>query len=268
MESSFLGSWLLDGYSIGPQLSFDMDLSTGCRFLLRISHCCNLDEADDTRLIPYEVSRIACWDYLNRACNIIGAKIGYPERGPIQANLQSEIIAQLGPPPLESYSLYIITLTDPRTTIEKTVYVGQTKATQSRFREAHAVISSLQSPSFSNAKKNIYFARLSAIYDADLITPIEWMTAPKIRDTIFDSVESRLILKLRPEFNRQDDFETLDQRQQPLIIQNVVSRFLDAETFSPDLPNPMPTGPSQERHSRIKFWRNKRIRRPAIEPVT
>jgi len=263
MESSFLGSWLLDGYSIGAQPSFAMDLSKDCRLILRISHHCNLDQADDTRLIPYEVSRLACWNYLNGACSIIGSKVNFAVKGPIQANLQSKIIAQLGPPPSESYSIYIITLTDIITKIEKAVYVGQTKATKSRFREAHKVISSLQNPSFFNVKKTIYFARLAAMCNDSEIIPIEWMSAFKIRDTIFDSVESRLILKLRPEFNRTDDFETLDQRQQPLIVQNIVSRFLDAEIFGADWPKSISTGPSQERHSWIKFWQNKCIRRPA-----
>lgn len=268
MESSFLGSWLFDGYSIGAQPNFAMDLSAGYRLVLRISHHCNLDQADDTRLIPYEASRLACWDYLNGACSIIGSKVGFPGKGPVQTNLQSKIIAQFGPPPLESYSFYIITLTNPRTKTEKAAYVGQTKATKSRFCEAHTVISALQSPLFSNMKKTIYFCRLSAMYDVNEIMPIEWMTDLKIRDAIFDSIESRLILKLRPEFNRKDDFETLDQRQQPLIIQNIVSRFLDAEVFGADWSKPVSTGPSRERHSWIKFWQSKCIHRPASEPVT
>jgi hypothetical protein len=197
---------------------------------LNLDYSCGLHEAADLPLIPFDRSRDNCIEYIDRACRLLGRSNPGWNLSTSEAKMVTDA---LGSPPLASYSIYIMTVSDLNGENERAVYVGRTNAEAQRFRGGHAAISKLHHPKFEGLRKRIHFGCVSALNDDNHTFPVEWTNPFEKRDEILHGVELQLIFELQPELNDHGRHECLAKTPVHIIIQNPSGRFLDGMPFGP-----------------------------------
>lgn len=188
-----------------------------------------LHEAGRVELLPVSRTWEKTLDYVDAACRKLGRSI--PGWSPSK-EVAEEILAALGPPPLRCYGLYLITVGDGSN--ERCVYVGQTNSKHQRFKAGHAALSKLHHTKYVSLSKRVYFAGLVAEDDDDHVFPLEWVHPKERRKRILSDVEGRLIFDLQPELNTKGRKTLMGSADLPISVQNITSRFLDAQTFGPN----------------------------------
>ena len=229
--SFFVSAWLGGGkYYLKSGAYILLEVYRIKYLWLNLDHSCGLHEAADLALVPFDKSRDACFKYIDSACDLLGR----PRPGwALTADDAKKVTSALGDPPFASYSIYIMTVSDPDGTNERAVYVGQTNAQSQRFRGGHAAISKLHNPIYDGLKKRIHFGCVSATNNDDNTIPIEWVTPFNIRKEILDSVEYQLIFDLKPPLNNQGVHEYIASRPKRIYVQNPSEKFLDGQSFGP-----------------------------------
>lgn len=199
---------------------------------LNFDVCVGLDEAKKMKLIPFDKSRKDCWEYLDKACELVGRPPARPGWA-LDKFDADKILEKLGSPPFASYSIYMMTVTDRVSRDERPVYVGQTNSINHRFSGGHPAISKLHAQKYENTIKKIYFGCVSAVNDDDNTFPVEWINPLDVRDELLSSVEYQLIYDLKPELNTKGVDNYLVTKPIRIAVQNMVGKILDADSFGP-----------------------------------
>jgi hypothetical protein len=228
--SHFITAWLTGSLYLKSEQYIDSEPYDIKSIWLNIDGCYSLDQAAEVKLVPFEQSRKSCFDYLHRACDLIGRERGRPNRINPETDGR-KILDILGDPPFGSYSIYLITVSQQDGEQERVVYVGKTNATTNRFRAGHAAFSKLHGPKYEGLKKRIYFACVSAVNDDDHTFPAEWINPAEDREKILSSVEYQLIYELQTELNDRGLTRCLAEYPRYIVTQNTVGEILDATTF-------------------------------------
>jgi hypothetical protein len=192
-----------------------------------------LHEAADFPLIPFDESRRLGMEYVDNACDLIGRSRGMP-RGGIEKDDKQKIIAALGPPPSQSYSIYVISVANPDGDGERVVYVGKTNSKNHRFRGGHAALSKLHHSKYDGKLKQLYFGFVTAVNDDDHAFPVEWIHPLDSRERILSSVEGQLIFELQPELNDKGKAKNIAPMQISIFVQQTEGHLLDADHFGPE----------------------------------
>lgn len=187
-----------------------------------------LHEAANFPLLPFEKATDECYSYLAKACKIL--KRNNPKWSPDDV-ARRVILDQLGPPPLNAYTIYMLTVSDLKSDSERVVYIGKTNSNSNRFRGGHAAISKLHAPEYAHLTKSIYFGCIVAMNDDENYIPIDWLSPNLGRDEILSDIEYQLIYHLQPELNEQGKLTYSAKNRVPLTIENHHSNFLDATSF-------------------------------------
>jgi len=195
---------------------------------LAIDHHIPLHEAHLAKLRPFDRTWEETLEYLEKACGKLNRTL--PGWAPAK-ELADEILTEFGPPPLRCYAIYMISVS--LDTAEKCVYVGQTNATAHRFKSGHSAISALHHPRYREFEKRLYLGGLVIEDDDDHLFPVEWIHPIESRQIVLDSIERRLIFDLQPELNVQGRAAFSGEIDVPIVVQNIASRFLDAQSFGP-----------------------------------
>lgn len=235
IRSHFISAWLSGGlYYLKSRQYVDAEAYNVKSVWLNFDQCVGLHEAADFPLIPFDKSREACWDYIEEACKIVQRPAGRPGRA-LADDEAEKVLAQLGPPPFASYSIYMMTVLDKGGGEERPIYLGQTNSKSHRFSGGHAAISKLHAPEYDNTVKRVYFGCVSAVNDDDNTFPVEWINPLDVRGSILSSVEYQLIYDLKPELNTAGKGKCLVQNPLSIVIQNTAGRLLDGHSFGPEV---------------------------------
>jgi len=233
IRSHFISAWLSGGkFYMKSQLYVECEDYDIKSLWLNFDSCAGLHEAADFPLIPFDDSRKECWEYINKACEIVGRPPGRPGWA-LNTEDAQKVYSAIGEPPFASYSIYMITVSGSGREEETPVYVGQTNSINHRFRGGHAAISKLHAPKYDGKEKRIYFGCVSAVNDDDNTFPVEWINPPESRDKLLSSVEYQLIYDLQPELNTTGKDKYLVPIPTPIVVQNMVGKILDAQSFGP-----------------------------------
>lgn len=229
VDSHFIGAWLTsERFYLKSPFYMACEDHSWYDFWIGFDAVVPLHEAADFPLVSFEKSRSDCFDYLSGACEILGRNM--PKWSPDKGK-QSQILAQLGPPPVNAYTIYVISTRCSDTQVEKVVYIGKTNSKSHRFRGGHAAISKLHAPEFEGMQKAIYFGCLIGINHDGNYVPIDWVDADAGRDQILSDVEAQLIFHLKPRLNTVGKDKCGANQRVPLHVQNLKSSLLDAQSF-------------------------------------
>ncbi|MFN3262297.1 MAG: hypothetical protein ACE37J_17265 [Pikeienuella sp.] len=229
INSHSIGAWLSERpFYLKSPLYMACEDHTWEHFWVSFDASMGLHKATDFPLTSFESSRQACFSYLRSACQLLGRNI--PQWSPDHEG-RRRILKELGPPPLNAYTIYMMTVSDLKTNDERIVYIGKTNSNSHRFRGGHAAISKLHSPEYDGMCKKIYFGCIVGFNDDEDHIPIDWLLPATGRDTTLSDIELQLIWHVQPELNDYGRKECKARERISIHIQNFCSKVLDGVIF-------------------------------------
>lgn len=229
ISSHSIGAWLSDRlYYLKSPLYMACEDHVWEHFWISFDTSMGLHEAANFPLMSFEASQEACFSYLSRACKLLGRSI--PQWSPYEED-RRRILKELGPPPLNAYTVYMMSVSDPRSNDEKIVYIGKTNSKSHRFRGGHAAISKLHDQKYDGLRKKIYFGCIVGFNDDEDYVPVDWISPEAGRDQILSDIEWQLIYHFQPELNENGKAYCNAKERNSIYIQNFCSKLLDAESI-------------------------------------
>jgi hypothetical protein len=182
--------------------------------------------AEEVKNASLEISRNESKEYIKKAYSILGIDIN---RKKAYFNLDNEekrmIVDELGEPPIASYNLYFITVTENKD--ERLVYIGKCASKTNRFVNGHYAMTKLHEPKYNGLVKKIYFGTIMLLDDDGNYLPLELITPFSKASTILSKVENHFIKYFKPELNRTSG-KSMD-------CQFHIQNYIDESTFLNDV---------------------------------
>lgn len=229
INSHSISAWLSDrSFYLKSPLYMACEDHTWEHFWISFDASMGLHEAANFPLTSFEKSREACFSYLGNACKLLGRNI--PQWSPDEEG-RRRIFEALGTPPLNAYTIYMMTISDPGSYGERIVYIGKTNSKSHRFRGGHAAISRLHAPEYDGKSKKIYFGCIVGFNDDENIIPIDWVSPEAGRDQILSDIELQLIYHLQPELNEYGKEKCKASERKSIHVQNFCTKVLDGAIF-------------------------------------
>ena len=229
IRSHSISAWLSDGkFYLKSPLYMACEDHVWEHFWVSFDDTAELHEASDFPLIPFDAARTACFSYLSEACKLLDRS--NPQWTPDDRE-RRKIVETLGPPPLNSYTIYMMTVSNADGSEERVVYIGKTNSESHRFRGGHAAISKLHAPNYQGLRKKIYFGCIVGFDDDCNYIPIDWIQPEMGRDGILSDIEYQLIYCTQPELNDTGKETCRAKNRVSLYVQNFCSRVLDGASI-------------------------------------
>jgi len=223
-------SHLISAWLSGEKFFLKSPLYMACEdhvwenFWVSFDASAELHEASNFPLIPFDAARTTCFSYLSEACKLLDRR--NPQWTPDDRE-RKKIVETLGPPPLNSYTIYMMTVSKTDGSEERVVYIGKTNSESHRFRGGHSAISKLHAPNYRGLKKKIYFGCIVGFNDDFNYIPIDWIQPEMGRDGILSDIEYQLIYSIQPELNDTGKTTCRAKNRVSLHVQNFCSQVLD-----------------------------------------